>query len=140
MQEVQSARSPLDLICGATDGDGVFRRILPLLLLIGALSGLLGAEMAAASAPVMAGSAATATMMPGCTMARTKPDKAKHDGKCHGLTLQCIAAMGCTVPVADLHEAPDLARLPAIVLRPTAAPAPVLAGRLLSPEPEPPIA
>jgi hypothetical protein len=57
---------------------------------------------------------------------------------CKGMTLACIAAMGCVVPMVVRNDAPALASReagPALVFWPTTT---VLLGSDLTPEPEPP--
>jgi hypothetical protein len=57
---------------------------------------------------------------------------------CKGMTLACIAAMGCVVPMAVRNDAPALtarAADPFLAFWPTTT---VLRGSDLTPEPEPP--
>src|SRR3546814_4005344 len=57
---------------------------------------------------------------------------------CKGMTLACIAAMGCVVPMAVRNDAPALAARaadPSLAFWPTTT---VLRGSDLTPEPEPP--
>ena len=115
------------------------KRFLPLLLLIGALSGLLGQEAAFASGPrvpmiEMAAGAMSTDCMKMMQQGGQEPGKMP----CKGLTLDCIAAMGCTIPlfavpepgaVGGLLYAPQLHFLP---------PVRQLAGLSTGPEPPPP--
>ncbi len=80
-------------------------RTLHLLLLLGALIGLFGAEGAYARGPRMAvAPAAGSAMDPDCMeMMRKAPPAAPTP--CKGMTLDCIAAMGCVVPVLVQDEA-----------------------------------
>jgi hypothetical protein len=83
------------------------KRFLSLLLLIGALTGLLGQEAAFAGtsrAPMveMAASAMSADCMEMMGQDRQQPAKMP----CKGMTLDCIAAMGCTIPLFAVPE-PD---------------------------------
>lgn len=119
------------------------KRLLSLLLLAGALLGLLGQEAAFAhvmpvakakqvSAPAEQMSADCAQMM-GLTKQAPQPEK-----PCQGMTPDCIAKMGCAVPVALI---PPLAFSAAVQFRAAAPPQmPVapLVGRDTGPEPEPP--
>lgn len=116
------------------------KRWLSLTLLLGALLGLLGQEAALACATPVEQAAASAQMSADCAemMGLAKPQPQPEKQPCQGMTPDCIAKMGCAVPVALLPP-------PFIDLAPqlgTAAPrqasvAP-LAGRDTSPEPEPP--
>lgn len=114
------------------------KRMLALLMLFGAMFGLLGQQTAAAAAPVLVGAtAATSTMSADCmeTMGAHKPEPGKMP--CEGLTLDCIFAMGCAVPLmreplAPVVQAPTL--IPQLFWSTTA----VLAGTDLTPEPHPP--
>lgn len=118
------------------------KRWLSLLLLLGALLGLLGQEPAFAHVmPVEKAEQTTtaAQMSPECAemmgLAKQKPQSGK---PCEGMTPDCIAKMGCGVPVALL---PPLASDSAPEFRamiPGLAPAAPLIGRNFGPEPEPP--
>ena len=108
----------------------------PLLLLLGALLGLFGQGMALAAAP--------ASLVTQAVPAEAEPDCMKMmqeapDGQpCKGITLDCIAAMGCVVPFTLADEQPALnapvlaagVELASIVMP--------LSGRVPSLEPEPP--
>lgn len=118
------------------------KRWLSLLLLVGALLGLMGQE--AAFAHVMPAqkaeqSTAAAKMSPDCAqMMRLAKQEPKSDEPCQGMTPECIAKMGCAIPLALLPPlAPDAAPLFRAML-PDIAPASPLAGRNFGPEPEPP--
>lgn len=113
-------------------------RVLALMLLVGAMFGLLGQQTAAAAAAVPVAAAAPASAMSAdCMemMGMHKPQPAKKP--CNGLTLDCIFAMGCAVPLMREPHAP---------IAQTAVPTPqlfwttttVLAGTDLAPEPHPP--
>lgn len=117
------------------------KRWLSLALLLGALLGLLGQE--AAFAHVMPAqkaeqTATAARMNADCAemMGLAKPQPEKQP--CQGMTPDCIAKMGCAVP---------LALIPPLVLdlvsqfraaAPLQAPVAPLVGRDTGPEPEPP--
>ena len=116
-------------------------RWVSMLLLIGALLGLFAQEAAIASArvtqPTDQISAAAAPMAKDCAeaMGSTAP---RPDQPCQGLTLDCIAKMGC-VPSFTLTAL--LAPALALDNRPGLfGPTPVarLTGRNTTPEPEPP--
>jgi len=128
----------------------VVQRLLALLLLAGAMTGLFGAQAALAFGPALAKPAALEKPMAmadpamagmDCAemMAPAKPQPPeKGPQPCKGMTLACIAQMGCTVPVL-LGDGPAPAALsptmPILFLPVQAAP---LAGRSYGPEPEPP--
>ncbi|WP_242443611.1 hypothetical protein [Sphingobium sp. LB126] len=57
---------------------------------------------------------------------------------CKGMTLECIAAMGCVVPLAVRNDAPLLEARKASPALPFWATITVLHGGDLTPEPEPP--
>lgn len=111
-------------------------------MLLGALLGLLGQE--AAFAYVMPVDeavqlVAAAQMSPECAemmgLAKQKPQSGK---PCEGMTPDCIAKMGCAVPLALL---PPIASNAAVEFRaeiPRLTPASPLIGRNVGPEPEPP--
>lgn len=106
------------------------------MMLIGALIGLLGQEAAFASAPTHR-SAPEITMAPDCmAMMRQAPHPAEKP--CKGLTLDCIASMGCVIPLAATPEPTLMGKF--IYERTQHFPAriSVLAGRALEPEPDPP--
>jgi hypothetical protein len=118
------------------------KRWLAMLLLMGALLGLVGQGVAYAHfVPVEKAeqSAATAGMSADCAemMGLTKQDP-QPEKPCHGLTFDCIAKMGCSVsvvlpPVGTFDVAQKL-----LVSLPTHTPAKPLAGRDSGPEPHPP--
>lgn len=118
------------------------KRALHLFLLLGALIGLFGQAVAYASvqptvsAPVAMSGMADSGMSEDCMkmMAQQQPQQKP----CKGMTLACIAAMGCVVPLVVRNDSPALASreaAPSLTFWPTIA---VLRGSDLSPEPEPP--
>lgn len=115
--------------------------MLGLLLAFGALIGLFGQQAAYArrvtavtvvSAPAEDGSDCMAMM----TGMKGEPKPAP--GPCKGMTLDCIAAMGCVVPLTLGDENRLQARAPAISPRPFWPVARVLDGGDVAPEPHPP--
>lgn len=119
------------------------KRVLHLFLLLGALIGLLGQGVAYASVPPAMPAPMT---MSGMTMSGMSEDCMKmmaqqqqpEQKPCKGMTLDCIAAMGCVVPMAVRNDAPALGSRPAdpsLAFWPTTT---VLRGSELTPEPEPP--
>ncbi|MGQ3026521.1 hypothetical protein [Sphingomonadaceae bacterium 3R27C6] len=117
------------------------KRRISLLLLIGALLGLLAQEAAFASAPAMPmqdTAIAAPTMSAECAE-MMGIDKSQDKEPCQGLTLDCIAKMGCAVPPAVVSSAVPLAiaaHMPGLL-----DPLPIrrLAGRMIGPEPDPPL-
>lgn len=125
----------------------VARRIVPLLLLLGAMIGLFGQQAAYALGPGFVKPITTAqqssSSMKGMScdqmMMEAGQPAQHHDGKpCKDMSLACIAAMGCTIPIV-LGGAPE-----SILGKPLLAPAtfwsttPRFVGRSYGPEPEPP--
>lgn len=118
------------------------KQVLSLLMLVGALLGLMGQE--AAFAHVMLGEkaeqvTAAAQMSPECAqmmgLAKQKPQSQK---PCGGMTADCVAKMGCAVPLALL---PPLVSDPAPRFRamlPGLVKTSPLVGHNIGPEPEPP--
>lgn len=113
-----------------------------LLLLIGALIGLFGQEVAIATVvPVVNAqvsmTASSDTGMPDdCMkmMAQQQPTKRP----CKGMALACMAAMGCIAPMAIRSDAPMLVARqinPMLAFWPIT---PILRGSDLAPDPEPP--
>lgn len=118
------------------------KRWLSLALLLGALLGLMGQEAAFAHVmPVQKAEQTTvaAQMSPDCAqmmgLAKQKPQPQK---PCEGMTLDCIAKMGCAVPLALLPPLSPSAAPQFRAMLPSVAPATPLVGRNFGPEPEPP--
>jgi hypothetical protein len=119
------------------------KRALRLFILLGALIGLFGQGFAYASVPaaVSAPMAMSDTAMSGMSedcMKMMAQQQQPEQKPCKGMTLACIAAMGCVVPMAIRNDAPALGSRPAdppLAFWPTT---PVLRGSDLAPEPEPP--
>lgn len=116
------------------------KRWFSMLLLVGALVGLFGQETAfafAISSPAAQEANVTSGMSADCAemMGLAKSQK---DQPCQGMTFDCIAKMGCAVPLAIVP--PVMAGIP-FQYR-SVLPAPLLAARLsgrdLIPEPHPP--
>lgn len=111
-------------------------------MLLGAISGLFAQEAAFATAPTVRMPSDTHIASPAMSdecaesMGIDAPDES---APCNGLTLDCIAKMGCAVPLAfitstSLLTAADERTIPA-AQRPVAR----LTGRSFGPEPEPPL-
>ncbi len=111
------------------------KRLLALLLVIGALSGLFGAQMAAAhSVPQAAGAPLAKGMDADCMAMMAKQQPAPSEKPCKGLTLDCIAAI--PLVAADLAGGVAPARLydaPSFWTTDT-----ILTGKAVAPEPDPP--
>ena len=118
----------------------MLKRRFSLLLLLGALFGLFGQGVAFAAgptlAPAMEASHAMTTGMDCPDMA--SPGKQSPKEPCKGMTLACIAQMGCATPMT--FEEPRPLADPALAPRLAATwpTSPMLAGLDLAPEPEPP--
>ena len=119
------------------------KNALHLFLLLGALIGLFGQAVAyasvqsAVSAPMVMSTMAD-TGMPEDCMKMMAQQQQPAQKPCKGMTLACIAAMGCVVPMAVRDDAPTLAARAAdlsLAFWPTTT---VLRGSELTPEPEPP--
>ncbi len=116
------------------------KRWLTFLLLVGAVLGLLAQEAAFAYAPALpsAETASAAAMSDECAE-MMGIEKSQKSAPCQGLTLDCIAKMGCAVPPAVVSSAVPLAiaaHMPGLL-----DPLPIwrLAGRMIGPEPDPPL-
>lgn len=117
------------------------KRWLSLMLLVGALFGLLGQEVAFASVSAISttDAAVTSSAMGDECAEMMAAEKSQKDEPCKGLTLDCIAKMGCAIPLSVVT--PDALPAPA-EYRPARAennPVARLVGRTFGPEPEPPL-
>lgn len=119
------------------------KRVLSLLMLLGALIGLMGQEAAYAAAPVHAPAPmmkmpeAAASMSADCMeMMQKAPQPVQKP--CKGITLDCIAAMGCVIPLAVAPEPALIDKMVHARMEHFPAPGNALTGRALAPEPEPP--
>jgi hypothetical protein len=130
-------------IDAATIEDHAFtvKRWLSLLLLFGAVLGLLGQEAAFASAPAIPASdtAITAMAMSDECAEMMGIAKSGDGAPCKGLTFDCIAKMGCALP-------PVVVTPPTLIAAATHMPGlldplPIqrLDGRTFGPEPDPPL-
>jgi len=115
------------------------KHALQLLLLFGAVLGLFGQQAAyAASAHAAMAPAFISQMNTDCMEMMQKQEPQPAQKPCKGLTLDCIAAMGCVVPIifkepAAPMTAPQL--VSALAFWPTTS---VLVGNELPPEQHPP--
>ena len=118
--------------------------LLSLTLLLGALFGLFGQQSAlaaGASWPTVVSSAATdhsSMKTASDCMEMMYMDDAPMKKPCTGLTLDCIAAMGCVVPVTLTNDVPIVAQCLVHRESPPESVFLHLAGRTVPPEPEPP--
>lgn len=114
------------------------KRLFSLALLLGALFGLLAQEAAFAAGPAMIDAKPAVAMSADCMemMRDEQPEPAQKP--CHGLTLDCIAMMGCFVPIA-LPSAPDTPEAMAVEAAHFPKAVYALSGLSKEPEPEPPI-
>ena len=117
------------------------KRWLSFLLLFGAVLGLLAQEGAFASAPAMpmADTAIAASAMSDECAEMMGIDKSQGKEPCQGLTLDCIAKMGCALPPAVASPAMPLAAMAHIPGLLDPLPIRRLAGRTIGPEPDPPL-
>lgn len=118
------------------------KRALHLLLLLGALIGLFGQAAAYASLPSPTSASMTMSDMADSGMSedcmKLMAQQQPQQKPCKGMTLACIAAMGCVVPMVVRNDSPALASreaAPSLAFWPTTT---VLLGSDLTPEPEPP--
>lgn len=119
------------------------KRWLSLALLLAALLGLVGQEAAFAGAmPVKQTeqTAAAPEMSAECAemmgLAKPKPQPSKQP--CEGMTPDCIAKMGCAVPLALVPPAMIAPPVQLYASTPPQSPVARLVGRNTGPEPEPP--
>lgn len=117
-------------------------KFLSCLIAFAAIVGLLGQEAALArTMPFETSTQAESAMQmgSGCTEMGTVVKKASQSQvPCQGMTLDCIAKMGCAIPLAlvppfHLDVSPQFRRV-----NPPFTPVALLVGRDISPEPEPP--
>lgn len=125
------------------------RRIVPLLLLLGAIIGLFGQQAAYALGPDIVktivpdpGISASMTGMTGmdCDQMMDADQSARHGGgkPCKDMSLACIAAMGCTIPIVLGDPPAPIVGKPLLASMPFWSTTPRFVGRSYGPEPEPP--
>jgi len=86
------------------------KRILSLLLLLGAIAGLFGQAAAYAAGPHAPMTSTAVSQMSEDCMEMMQERQPEPDKKpCNGLTLDCIAAMGCTLPFVLREVLPQMA-------------------------------
>lgn len=125
-----------------TSHDRLVRHWFSLMVLLGALLGLFAQEAAFAAAPAMPQHemAASAAGMSDECAEMMGLDKPRSDTPCKGLTLDCIAKMGCALPLAVPALAASLinAHFRRAIVNEQLIPR--LIGRNYGPEPDPPLA
>lgn len=141
----KEGRRPTERISSSARVIGRVKHLLTLLLLLGSMVGLLGVQTAAAATPLpavamamaMPTHAEKASMPADCAAMMSahapQPDKQP----CTGITLDCIAAMGCAMPFMGTSVALN-ARAPIAAPKHFLPTALALVGKDLAPEPEPP--
>lgn len=110
------------------------------MLLVGALLGLFAQEAAFAAGPltpVVQTVSINASMDADCMEAMGSSQNPT-DEPCKGLTLDCIAKMGCAVPLAPAPSGYATMSPPLAILDLSAAPVKPMIGRSTEPEPHPP--
>lgn len=118
------------------------KRFLSLALLMGALLGIFGQQAVRAAGPAwqpIAEQSPTGDManMGSADCMKVTADPSG-DKPCEGLTLDCIAAMGCVVPITLSSDPPGAEHVATRHDLPTEVAIRSLAGRTFAPEPEPP--
>ena len=111
-----------------------------MMLLFGALLGLFAQEAASASVPVLQSvqqASADAAMDAACMEAMGQSDESS-DVPCKGLTLDCIAKMGCALPLAQAPRAHRIAKKRLQNAMAFELDDKTLTGRDSGPEPDPP--
>jgi hypothetical protein len=129
------SRISVDAADPETHGCGAMKRPFAFLLLLGAMIGLFGQEMAFASSVRITRTSTHSAMMLGCTMPMVEQ---KQDGPCKGLTLECIEGMGCAIPLAHADEPAAIEPVSSVRIAPVATATKRLMGLHVLPEPEPP--
>lgn len=115
------------------------KRALQLLLLFGAVLGLFGQQAAyAAGARAVVAPTAVSQMSADCMEMMQKQPAQPAEKPCKGLTLDCIAAMGCVVPVVLKEPATPTPAPQFVSLQEFWPTASVLVGSNLPPEQHPP--
>lgn len=122
------------------------KRWFSLALLMGALLGLIGQESAFARVVPAAQAAQTSAvvqtdsgqMSADCAEMMKLAQQPQQDTPCQGMTPDCVAKMGCSVPVALIPPLLGAAPTKFRLLAPRQMPVARLIGREVSPEPHPP--
>jgi hypothetical protein len=115
----------------------VVKRFLTIALLIGAMTGLFGQVVALAHIPPAPVEHAQ-EMSDECMAMMAAAEKDGREAPCKGLTLDCVAAMGCTVSMTVPEPVTIAGVLPMHRPSPAIGKAQPLAARVIAPEPEPP--
>lgn len=115
------------------------KRWFSFLLLLGAILGLLAQEAAFASAMPMPDTTIAASAMSDECAEMMGLSKAQDKKSCAGLTLDCIAKMGCALPPVVISPAMSLAAEAHVPGLQDPLPIRRLDGRTLGPELDPPL-
>jgi hypothetical protein len=116
----------------------VVKRVLQLALILGALLGLFGQGLALAHVASPPAAHPMQMSSDDCMQMMAQAEHEKKQAPCKGLTLDCIAAMGCTVPLTLAEPLILPAALPVAALAPPMAASQPLTARVIAPELEPP--
>lgn len=116
----------------------MLKRLLSFALLVGALTGLLGQGFALAHIPGPVVQQTKQMLSDDCMQMMAQPKPEKREAPCKGITLDCIAAMGCALPLAFVEPFVVPIVLPVARLAPSTAATQALTGHVVPPEPEPP--
>lgn len=114
-----------------------------LILLVMALVGLFAEQVAYAAGPTMVSAISKTAAMDNCAMAmgdRAMPSRQTESMPCKSMTLGCIAAMGCVIPLTQPQEPKPIAGMVLTSIVPTMPIVHRLHGITLHPEPDPPTA
>lgn len=116
------------------------KRLFALTLLMMAMLGLFAQEAAFAAGPIAALSQqeTLSSSMDGDCMAAMTQGEEDEGAPCKGLTLDCIAKMGCAVPLAQVPSGNGSTIWPPLLPILTASVIAALLGRNEAPIPEPP--
>lgn len=140
MKAADRASSPFPFREGRSGGKlRPVLRLFALLVSIAAILGLIGQEAAFAQIEFKPAQAETVQMDPDCAKAMgIKIQRTSGDQPCHGMTPECIAKMGCAIPLAVLPASLVADRDPASLQHLVRIKETALTGRSITPEPEPP--
>lgn len=114
------------------------KQAIRIVLLMGVLLGLFGQAAAYSLSPTHQAAGQELAAVDDCMGAMAQPQPKKSEPPCKGLTLDCIAAMGCTAPMLFgdpmvLEPAPMSGNAPLWLDTQI-----LLSGRSFAPDPDPP--
>lgn len=114
-------------------------RLLRLFFVFGAVIGLLGQAAAFAAGSVFVAETSAVSQAPmSADCAEIMKQQAPDEPPCKGLTLDCIAKMGCSVPIALMLPAAQPIQLELPTTRAVPIPVAVMASLTLLPDKQPP--